>query len=156
MSCFQVICNDKGRGHGHYPSWGKRRKRQADNNEQENLPEEQSSRMMAEESIAVAEKDDPPSPLVPEEEVHELLRVYMSRDEVPPESKQEQSVSSERKMPLSTEQTAPSSDRVCVSQSAYYALLSAVTVLVTVIVLVGVAGSRILRSFNNRSKHLVY
>lgn len=97
--------------------------------------------------------------VVPEErEVHELLRVYMSREEVPPEAKQQQqsgSVSAEHKLPLAATAAAElPADRVCVSQAAYYALLSAVTVLVVVIVTVGVAGSRVLRS--NRSQHLVY
>lgn len=109
--------------------------------------------MIAEQSAvpSALEKDVQSSP---EEEVHELLRVYMSRDEVPLETKSEQSLSSEHKMPLSADAPQLPGDRVCVSQAAYYALLSAVTVLVTVIVIVGVAGSKILRS--NRSKHLVY
>lgn len=143
----QVICNDKGRGHGHFPSWGRRRRAAGtDEHEDESL--------MAAESAAAGQA----GAVQPEEDVHELLRVYMSRDEVPLETKQqqqEQSVSSEHKMPLAAEPQVVT-DRVCVSQAAYYALLSAVTVLVAVIVVVGVAGGKLLRSTRSNNKHLVY
>lgn len=93
------------------------------------------------------------SSISPEEEVHELLRVYMSRDEVPAEGKKiEASVSSEHTMPLPHDDGA--TERICVSQSGYYALLSAITVLVTAILIMGVIGSKVLHI--SRSKHLVY
>lgn len=94
-----------------------------------------------------------PSSTAPEEEVHELFRVYMSRDEVPADGKKiEASVSSEHTMPRPNDDEA--AERVCVSQSGYYALLSAITVLVTLILIMGVVGSKVLHI--SRSKHLVY
>lgn len=89
----------------------------------------------------------------PEEEVHELLRVYMSRDEVPADGKKiEESVSSEHRMPGLTDDST--TERVCVSQSGYYALLSAITVLVAVVLIMCVVGSKVLHF--SRSKQLVY
>lgn len=85
--------------------------------------------------------------------MHELLRVYMSRDEVPADGKKiEESVSSEHTMLRPSDEST--TDRVCVSQSGYYALLSAITVLVTVILIMGAVGSKVLHF--SRSKHLVH
>lgn len=63
-----------------------------------------------------------------EEEVHELLRVYLSRDDIP---------SAEAKEPIVMASVAP---KVCVAQSGYYALVTAIVILVTLIMGMGAAG----------------
>lgn len=186
--CEPVICNDKGRGHAHFPSWGRRRR---DVNPAENVSEEDTIHeepavshddFNVSESVLQAVVSTPPTPLsstppasvlsarsaspsfdetgneaevpvsesaAPEEEVHELFRVYMSRAEVPDPPETKPSSSSAARMTREEVMTRPSLstpfDRVCVSQSGYYALVTAITVLTTLVLSMGVAGTIVLR-----------
>lgn len=73
---FQVICSDKARP-GTFPSWG-RKKRSAS-------PPEKADAAAA--SPASNSNNDTDSMVddEPHEEVHELLKVYLSRSDIPPE-----------------------------------------------------------------------
>ena len=145
-----MICNDKGRGHviGNFPSWGRRRRDAGDENVSDNeafVGSKERPAIVAQDGASGEELQS-----VPEEEVHELFRVYMSRSEMPVDGKESGGRSSDllenqqQKMTRSLDQQ--SEDRVCVSQSAYYALISAVTVLVVLILVMAVAGSTFARS----------
>lgn len=211
--CEPVICNDKGRGHAHFPSWGRRRREipavsssssdvhsetydddsdhrhhEADQispalldieyNVSESVDQavvtrppasqmsstplipvqlpQASGRSVDSDENAGNEADVSEEPVVPEEEVHELFRVYMSRSEVPDPgdstSRSESGSSSAARMTSQEEVPTSSSgrsvsrfDRVCVSQSGYYALVTAITVLTTLVLSMGVAGTIVLK-----------
>ena len=73
----------------------------------------------------------------------------MSRAEVPDPPETKPSSSSAARMTREEVMTRPSLstpfDRVCVSQSGYYALVTAITVLTTLVLSMGVAGTIVLR-----------
>lgn len=206
--CEPVICNDKGRGHAHFPSWGRRR-REAGNSTDTPLEEGDVSHedppatgddFNSSETVVQAVVSTPsttplttsttsypthlrielPLPsartasddianeavvddaVLPEEEVHELFRVYMSRDEIPDSTSDSKGQSSSPSFPASPSSSSSSSsaarmireelilpsssqDRVCVSQSGYYALVTAITVLTTLVLSMGVAGTIVLK-----------
>jgi hypothetical protein len=60
-----------------------------------------------------------------EEEVHELLRVYLSRADIP---------AAENKASAVMGKPSP---RVCVPQSGYYALVTAITILISLLTILG-------------------
>ena len=77
---------------------------------------------------------------VPEEEVHELFRVYLSRDDIPPAELAEAQVSNigkkSSKMFAEDDQerfNGKSDLKVCLTSSGYYILVTAVGVLILVI-----------------------
>lgn len=198
--CEPVICNDKGRGHAHFPSWGRRRREvpsQTDhgvNQEDQTTPASPEndynvSEIVADETVVsttpvslphstsaspfeavqlpfasyrTADSDEVGNeagvvdePAVPEEEVHELFRVYMSRAEVPDPGDETTGKSSSSSARMTSREEVLSSgrqdqkllfDRVCVSQSGYYALLTAITVLTTLVLTMGVAGTVVLKN----------
>ncbi|CAG2181532.1 unnamed protein product, partial [Oppiella nova] len=62
------------------------------------------------------------------EEVHELLRVYLSREDVPPPESKAQSAQT----PTQTT-VGKVSSKVCVSQTRYYVLVTALTILTSIL-----------------------
>lgn len=99
FSCLQqkqVICSDSGRGQGSFPSWGRRRrsinKTEASLNdqkepEQDILQAEEDHPLLAKEAPSGDRRENEDSSVLtekePPEEVHELLRVYSSRSQIP-------------------------------------------------------------------------
>jgi len=183
--CEPVICNDRERGHAHFPSWGRRRRDVAepstipasdpDDNSTPSLDEHN----VSDSNVVVSTPTPvllttshptilPPSrtsdeeeenveqemPGDPEEDVHELFRVYMSRSEVPSEAETSQSkplpsfaFASSSRMPRdpSVSSGRMVSDKVCVSQSGYYALVTAITVLTTICLFMGVTATILIK-----------
>ncbi|XP_054162309.1 uncharacterized protein LOC128960262 [Oppia nitens] len=100
--CEPVICNDRGRGSGSFPSWG-RRKRSVNSTKESTIK-----------SNFTEEAD----------EVHELLRVYLSREDVPPpESKPQIN-------PLTV------SSKICVPHTGYYMLVTVLTILTSILMII--------------------
>ena len=99
-----MICTDRGRGQSSFPSWGRRKR--AIRASKSKFPKNNSSKSE-------------------EEEVHELLQVYLSHEDVP-ESKR-----------LERPSETPNIDKVCVDKFTYYSLvmLSALFVLLFVVLL---------------------
>lgn len=192
--CEPVICNDKGRGHAHFPSFGRKRRRRDAEKVAVGGPEEPKTTEEGDEEEESPEEDTAPAnnqsgetskidathlpmgreeneTLVPEdtgpiEEVHELLRVYMSRSEVPVDPP-EAHVSPLPLLPPrlmsgvngNTQQEPLSHlplDKVCVTQSGYYALVTAITVLVAVILGMTAAGTMLIRKTGKSNKSPVY
>ena len=120
-----MICNDKGRGPGSFPSWG-RKKRSVTRGFNSTKSSTQKTN---------STEDD--------EEVHELLRVYLSREDIPVSESKAQTgqTSSGKVMP-----------KICVPQTGYYALVTSVTIL-TSIVTIGSAIAAIV--YFRRTKSLV-
>uniref|UniRef100_T1KJA7 ZP domain-containing protein n=1 Tax=Tetranychus urticae TaxID=32264 RepID=T1KJA7_TETUR len=115
--CEPVICSDRGRGPGSFPSWGKRRRRRG-------LPDSDKVNMttnyLQEGDEVTAENDPYNATSDDEEEVHELLQVYLSKADIPsPESK-----------PL----VMVEPPKICVASSGYYALITVITILVSIII----------------------
>ncbi|XP_074601745.1 no mechanoreceptor potential A isoform X2 [Brevipalpus obovatus] len=120
--CEPVICTDRGRGPGSFPSWGRRKRSLPASVENETAT---TSYLHSDEAKEVTSTQVNSTDNDEEEEVHELLRVYLSRDEITsPESK-----------PLVMADSA----QVCVSSSSYYALITTVTVMTTILIAVVVA-----------------
>ena len=102
-----MICTDRGRGPGSFPSWGRKKRSvtksgnvtKALNNQKTNSSEEA-------------------------EEVHELLRVYLSREDLPSVESKAQTVNT----PVG--RMAP---KICIAQTGYYALVSTVTILTSIV-----------------------
>ncbi|RWS29725.1 uncharacterized protein B4U80_08834, partial [Leptotrombidium deliense] len=124
--CEPVICADRGRGHGSFPSWG-RKKRSVNGTE-----------ALHEAASEETEEYEPTKPTTKngteEEEVHELLRVYLSREDIP-------SAESEFQV-MEKEVSEPS---FCIAQSGYYTLITAVTLLTTLLIVICVAGLIVFR-----------
>ncbi|UXI17912.1 hypothetical protein NH340_JMT03855 [Sarcoptes scabiei] len=100
--CEPVICNERaGRGQGTFPSWGRKR-RSIENSLMMN-----DSRQTT--SPTIKSKNNGSTSM--EEEVHELLRVYLSHDDVP-----------EQQM-LTRKQDVQIIDKLCVDRGVYYFLL---------------------------------
>jgi len=117
--CEPVICSDRGRGPGYFPSWG-RKKRSILNKVNETRPFPDSTKMALglDSELNINQTED-------EEEVHELLRVYLSRAEIPsPES-----------LPL----VLAEEPKVCITQANYYTLITAVTILFFILTLIMVS-----------------
>lgn len=114
--CEPVICSDRGRGPGYFPSWG-RKKRSLLNkvNETRVFLDNQDMTIAVDSEMNSNQTED-------EEEVHELLRVYLSRAEIPsPES-----------LPL----VLAEEPKVCITQANYYTLITAVTILFFILALI--------------------
>jgi hypothetical protein len=75
-----------------------------------------------------------------EEEVHELLRVYLSRADIPAAESKASAV------------MGKPSPRVCVPQSGYYALVTAITILISLLTILGATAAII---YFRRSKSAV-
>lgn len=92
---------------------------------------------------------------IPEEEVHELFRVYLSRDDIPPSEQAEPQVSTIGKK--GSKALFDDSDqengrdgknnhlKVCLTSSGYYILVTAVGVLILVIAAMGAAAVMLLK-----------
>lgn len=175
-----MICTDRGRGHGTFPSWG-RRKRDVDKQLLENKDSASNTGKGTTESVDENSQEEPDlesmettehvvegtlepidpndqkpenkTDAIPEEEVHELFRVYLSRAEIPAAEVPEAQVSllggkdSSPFKSLEDEVMGEMSSRskVCVSYSSYYALVTAVTLLVSLVVAMGVAAVLLLK-----------
>lgn len=137
--CEPVICTDRGRGHGSFPSWG-RKKRQAvaGDHDQEEYSEPEG--MVVEGSYATTTPDESLSEdkkdtnstgdgSNPEEEVHELLRVYLSRADIPSAAESKAQV----QLKEQGDYISPSSSAVCVTESGYYAMVTALTILTSLL-----------------------
>lgn len=216
--CEPVICQDRGRGHGSFPSWGrrrrdvsgqpdtyidssndtsviatdvsttsstptdvsmarKRRRAQEEDNEEEDQQMSSSEQLAnndhssettvtgssvtqssAEVAFNATDSDGNP---VPEEEVHELFRVYLSRDEIPPTELAEAQVSTIGKKGSKAVFADQDESRygrndgeVCLTSSGYYILVTAVGVLILVIAAMGAAAVILLKRsqfYNNDS-----
>ena len=72
-----------------------------------------------------------------EEEVHELFRVYLSRSDVPDSS--DNSPSSNHHLDPESSLLVPN-EKVCLSSSGYYTLVTCITVLVTLLLSLAFAG----------------
>ncbi|KAH9388758.1 hypothetical protein TYRP_008103 [Tyrophagus putrescentiae] len=90
--CEPVICTDRGRGQSSFPSWG-RRKRAIRAFPPKSKPTKSGN-----------------SSKLDEEEVHELLQVYLSHEDVPEPTRLERT------------DEAPNSGKMCVDKFAYYSL----------------------------------
>lgn len=150
------MCNGKGRGHGHYTSFGKRRRRNINGEEKSSYTErgESSAREIGEgQDDETATGDgyyDSPQPLYQErknatenndgEEVHELFRVYLSRADVPDnlDSSLPGSTSNHHLDPESA--LLLPDEKVCLTSSGYYTLVTCITVLVTLLLSLAFAG----------------
>ncbi|CAG2120484.1 unnamed protein product, partial [Medioppia subpectinata] len=108
--CEPVICNDKGRGPGSFPSWGRRKR--AANTAKESTQTKANSTEEA-------------------EEVHELLRVYLQREDVPPPESKARSAQT----PQTPATVGKLSPKVCVSQTKYYVLVTALTILTSILII---------------------
>ncbi|KFM59268.1 hypothetical protein X975_13204, partial [Stegodyphus mimosarum] len=106
--CEPVICSDRGRP-GSFPSWG-RKKRYAANETAAVYADESSQ------DIPVGNGTDE------SEVVHDLLKVYLSRSDIPPEAA-----------------AVTKTSTVCVAQAGYYTLVILSIVLVCAIVVVAAA-----------------
>ncbi|GBN64596.1 hypothetical protein AVEN_74712-1 [Araneus ventricosus] len=104
--CEPVVCSEKARP-GTFPSWG-RKKRSVSTEPKTDEAKAPSN------DTDVVEEEEP-------EEVHELLKVYLSRSDIPPE------------------EITPVSDKsstVCVAQAGYYGMIATVVLLMCLVVAV--------------------
>lgn len=131
-----MSCNEKGRGHGHFPSWGKRRRRDVTNADESIVDE---NNYFDEPSQLYQRKNNSRKPDVDEEEVHELFRVYLSHADVP-------DASVDPLVPRNNHHLDPESsllvpnEKVCLTSSGYYTLVTCITVLVTLLLSLSFAG----------------
>ncbi|KAI1289876.1 hypothetical protein HDE_08746 [Halotydeus destructor] len=134
--CEPVICTDRSRGHGSYPSWG-RRKRQAIEDdgalEDDEYAEESAmdSSYVTPATEATNSTDGEESN--PQEEVHELFRVYLSRADIPSAAEADAQVQVNSEPQVQLEQT-----NVCITHSGYYALITTITLLASLLLAIGV------------------
>lgn len=119
-----MICTDRGRGPGTFPSWG-RKKRSLDPKNATKTFNDDESYEVIEETLTNSTNDNP------EEEVHELLRVYLSRDDIPEEEQQNLGEASS---------ISRNSPKICVAQSGYYTLITTLTVLISLITVAAACG----------------
>ncbi|XP_054718178.1 uncharacterized protein LOC129227615 [Uloborus diversus] len=101
--CEPVICSDKARP-GTFPSWGRKKR---------SIP--------ASESVENSQANDTDIIEEEPEEVHELLKVYLSRSDIPPEE---------------STPVGDKSSTVCVAQAGYYGMISTVAILLCLVVAV--------------------
>ncbi|XP_035224258.1 uncharacterized protein LOC118196873 isoform X2 [Stegodyphus dumicola] len=101
--CEPVICSDKARP-GTFPSWG-RKKRSASPAQTVDQPQTNDTEILEEE----------------QEEVHELLKVYLSRSDIPPEE---------------ITPVGEKTSTVCVAQAGYYGMICTVVILLCLVVAV--------------------
>lgn len=138
-----MICTDRGRGHGSFPSWG-RKKRQIDGehaDESDNSAEETVVEGSFAPDSTEASSTNSTDGENPEEEVHELFRVYLSRADIPSAAESKAQV-----QPSVEEQRAEAiTPSVCVTQSGYYAMVTAITILSSLILAMTVAAYHIFR-----------
>ena len=169
-----MICTDRGRGHGTFPSWG-RKKREIENQhenktksehkvEDAELRDEDEERhdleslesKVVEGSLSPVSNDsenktDANGNTVPEEEVHELFRVYLSRAEIPPAEVPEAQASAARESfkgfgdDVMEEFKLSGRSRVCVSYSSYYMLVTAITLLIILVMAMALAALFVLK-----------
>ncbi|XP_042900056.1 uncharacterized protein [Parasteatoda tepidariorum] len=102
--CEPVVCSEKARP-GTFPSWG-RKKRSVPKDE-----DKKDATTPVNDTDAIEEEE--------QEEVHELLKVYLSRSDIPPED------------------IAPVSEKestVCIAQAGYYGMISTVVILVCLLI----------------------
>ncbi|RWS17091.1 hypothetical protein B4U79_05993 [Dinothrombium tinctorium] len=126
--CEPVICADRGRGHGSFPSWG-RKKRSVNESEAEEVHHtEEEQRELNYESVLEASSKNVTGE---EEEVHELLRVYLSREDIP---------NAESEAQVMEKTLVTDTPSVCVAQSGYYGLITAVILLTTLLLAIGIFG----------------
>ncbi len=112
-----MICTDRGRGPGSFPSWG-RKKRSVVVKSSNVTKKVKDPKDLKQKSLNSTDQEE-------EEEVHELLRVYLSRADIPAAEKKASAV------------TGKPSPRVCVPQSGYYALVTAITILISLLTILG-------------------
>lgn len=107
---LQVICNDRGRGQSSFPSWGRRKRALRASFPSKSRASRGNSTIRGE-----------------EEEVHELLQVYLSQEDVPEPNRLEGA----------RETATATPGKVCVDKFAYYSLvmLSALFVLLFVVIM---------------------
>ncbi|KAJ6224875.1 hypothetical protein RDWZM_003420 [Blomia tropicalis] len=125
--CEPVICSDKSRGSGSLPSWG-RRKRSISGISQRSRSRDH--------NLNGTNKAE-------EEEVHEMLRVYLSHDDVPEAIQLEQ-----HQTENPSQSPIMSSQKVCLDKLPYYTLvaLSALFILLFIVILPYFVMVRIARS----------
>ncbi len=127
-----MICTDRGRGPGSFPSWGrKKRSVVRASNVTKGVKD---SKVVKQKSSNSTNKDQEA------EEVHELLRVYLSRADIPSGDSKAAAV-----------MTKPS-PKVCVPQTGYYALVTAITILISLLTILGATAAII---FLRKSKSAV-
>ncbi|XP_076307530.1 uncharacterized protein LOC143223432 isoform X2 [Tachypleus tridentatus] len=121
--CEPTICSDLSRP-GTFPSWGRRKR--AALNETRSAGSPSSVHVVQSSTIAT-----PPNGTDEEtkEEVHELLKVYLSRSDIPSEG------------PFAIYETPT----VCVAQAGYYTLIAVITLLICLVVAVAVAATYYIR-----------
>lgn len=129
-----MICTDRGRGPGSFPSWG-RKKRSVVSSANSTKASNTSKNSSNEEA----------------EEVHELLRVYLSREDIPSAESKAQTVSTS---------VGKGSPKVCVPQTSYYALVTSVTILTSMVTFAALIAAityfrRAKSSVNSDESHLI-
>lgn len=139
-SIQQVMCNEVGRGHGQFPSWGKRRRRDATGEDTSPFLEREdaSSRKIREASDssdayfespqALFQRKNSTAQVDNEEEVHELFRVFLSRADVPDNLDASGLTNpSNHHMDPESSLLVPN-EKVCLSSSGYYTLVTSIVV----------------------------
>ncbi|GFT52430.1 ZP domain-containing protein [Trichonephila clavipes] len=106
--CEPVVCSEKARP-GTFPSWGRKKRSVSTENKKDEAKLPSNSN-----DTDVIEEEEP-------EEVHELLKVYLSRSDIPPE------------------EITPVNEKgstVCVAQAGYYGMIATVVLLMCLVVAV--------------------
>ncbi|XP_076371603.1 uncharacterized protein LOC143257164 [Tachypleus tridentatus] len=116
--CEPVICSDPGRP-GTFPSWGRRKR--AVSNETAPLEPGVPLNHLTQTNMTTTPANNTGED--EEEEVHELLNVFLSRSNIPPEG------------PTEIYET----QKVCVAQTGYYTLIVVVTVLICLLITAAIA-----------------